>query len=69
MTRHVGNIEEYLVAETDQNVAGSLSAGTHVKTGAVVGVQGAVAGPVPCLSGSRETPAVDLHPCRARLDS
>jgi hypothetical protein len=23
----------------------------------------------PCLSGSRETPAVDLHPCRARLDS
>ncbi len=24
--------------------------------------------PVPCLSGSRETPAVDLHPCRARAD-
>jgi hypothetical protein len=22
----------------------------------------------PCLSGSRETPAVDLHPCRARAD-
>ncbi len=27
------------------------------------------AGPGPCLSGSLETPAVDLHPCRARLDS
>ena len=22
----------------------------------------------PCLSGSRETPSVDLHPCRARVD-
>jgi len=35
---------------------------------AAVSVQ-ALCGAVPCLSGSLETPAVDLHPCRARLDS